>query len=262
MIDYAFPLNPPPVATDIVLVYVGGDTPHPWSDSEMDAQPARYRWPTWVRSNPNGATEGAIEAAEMITWLHSHNVPQGCSIILDLESAADTAYVNAFDHAIVAAGYKTTKYGSSGSIFNNPKTSGGTFVADPTGTPHMYGVGDTVATQYEFTGQYDLSMVEDQTALQLWDTRPNSNEPAFPTPTTKLMAVALLIEWNEVIGAQSYHYAVRVKNGQNVIADGSTPNTTIVLPVVPNNQYEWRVAVHATTATRSSAWSSWQTIST
>lgn len=262
MIDFAFPIVPVPVKTDIVLVYVGGDTPHPWTDSDMHSQPARYRWPTWVRSNPNGATEGATEAAEMIAWLKAHNVPLGVSVILDLETAVDTAYVNAFNSTMAAAGYHTTKYGSSSTIFKNPRTTGGTFVADPTGTPHMYSIGDTVATQYAFDGGYDLSMVEDQTVLDLWDTNPTSTEPAFPVPVPIPAEIAVVLEWNTVIGAESYHYAlVRVNDGA-VIADSSTPNTMVIVKGLQAGfQYRWRVAVHATATTRSSAWLPWEFIS-
>src|ERR1039458_2689773 len=131
MKDSAYPSTGGPV-TDIILIYIGGDTPHPWSNADIDSQPERYRLPTWVRSDPtgyNGTTEAGIVAA----WLRAHGVPSRKSVVLDLEISADVGYVNAFNLAMRAAGYKTMKYGSMGTIWNNPQTDGGTFVADPTG---------------------------------------------------------------------------------------------------------------------------------
>lgn len=180
MIDAAYPVVPPQVMTDIVLIYVGGDTPNPMTDAAINRLPQRYRYPTWVRSNPNGAANAAADASLFIAWLLSHKVPAGSHVILDLEVAIDAAYVLTFDAALLKVGYKTTKYGSLDFIFQNPKTSGGTFVANPTGVPHMLTDGDTVATQYLFAGAYDLSLVFDQASLELWDTQ--STTPPIPVP--------------------------------------------------------------------------------
>jgi hypothetical protein len=172
MIDSAFPLRAPPPGgwRDIILIYAGGDTVHAWTTAEILGMPARYRWPCWVRSNP-GQVNAAADATAFIIWLRSHGVPRGTCVILDLETAVNTAYVNTFNLALRAAGYKVTKYGSTSTIFQNPKTDGGTFVAAP-GADVLTTVGDTVARQYGFEGSYDLSIVKDQAAVPLWDTRP------------------------------------------------------------------------------------------
>jgi len=169
MKDSAFPTKAGP-KTDIVLIYVGGDTPHPWTDADIKAMPERYRFPTWVRSNP-AQHDGAAEAALFAAWLHSHKVPQGTCVCLDLETAISTIYVQRFNSGMRAAGYKVIKYGSKGSIFKNPQTDGGTFVADPQKDkqPFMDSTGDTVATQYAFDGQYDLSLVRNNKIVPLWD---------------------------------------------------------------------------------------------
>jgi hypothetical protein len=169
MKDSAFPTKAGP-KTDIVLIYVGGDTPHPWTDDDIKSQPERYRFPTWVRSNP-AEHDGAAEAALFAAWLHSHKVPQGVCVCLDLETAISNIYVQRFNSAMRAAGYKVVKYGSKGNIFKNPKTDGGTFVADPQSDkkPFMGTTGDTVATQYAFDGAYDLSLVKDNIIVPLWD---------------------------------------------------------------------------------------------
>lgn len=181
MVDSAWPLRNPP-QTDIVLIYAGGDTPHPWTQAEIDAQPARYRWPCWVRSNP-GQVNAAADAANCIKWLASHAVPRGTSVILDLETAVNGPYVSTFSTLVKAAGWLTTKYGSRSSIWRNPQTSGGTFLAEP-GPPHMSTVGDTVATQWGYFGAYDMSWVKDQATIPLWDTRPP--QPPAPIPDWEL----------------------------------------------------------------------------
>jgi hypothetical protein len=172
MIDSAYPLKTQPLVdgrlADIVLIYAAGDTPHPWSKAEIAAQPNRYRWPCFVRSNP-GQVDAGLDAASFILWLEQHDVPQDTAVILDLETAVNTHYVNTFNLALRAAGYNVTKYGSRSTIWENPKTDGGTFVAWPGYDPdHDKTIGDTVAVQYKFAGRYDVSYVWD--SVPLWDT--------------------------------------------------------------------------------------------
>jgi hypothetical protein len=254
MIDFAFPVSPPPVRTDIVLVYVGGDTPHPMTDNEMHAQPARFRLPTWVRSNPSGAAQAQSDASQFISWLQSHNVPKDVTVLLDLEIAVNATYVITFNNALAAAGYKVMKYGSLDYIFKNPQTHGGTFVADPTGKPHMVTTGDTVATQYEFAGSYDLSEV--LPSVPLWDTAPVPHEPAFPEPQVR-HALDLRITWPPVVGATNgYHYQVTNKASGAVIANATTYQTAVeVTDLTPGMRVGYAVAVHETATHLASRWS-------
>jgi hypothetical protein len=185
MKDSAYPTIAGPL-TDIVLIYAGGDTPHPWSTADILGMPERYRFPCWVRSDPS-SFNGAVEGAAFLAWLHGHSVPMNTCVILDLETAIDTTYVNAFNLTLKAGGFKLTKYGSSSTIWSNPKTDGGTFVADPTGTPHMDTTGDTIATQYAFDGAYDLSDVMDNTIVPLWDAHPPIVVPPIIPPGVEMM---------------------------------------------------------------------------
>lgn len=167
-IDSAFPLSPEPDYS-VVLIYAGGDTVHPWTTQEIKDMPNAYANPTWVRSNPvDTVNDGAVEGAAFLAWLHGHAVPMGVCVTLDLETAVATNYVNGFNGVLASGGYKVIKYGSQSTIWQNPKTNGGTYVADPTGTPHMDTVGDTVATQYAFDGSFDLSLYKSQSQLPLW----------------------------------------------------------------------------------------------
>jgi hypothetical protein len=177
MVDSAFPLRaaPPGGWRDIILIYSGGDTVHAWTTAEILSMPARYRWPCWVRSNPSQVSAIA-DAANFVAWLRSHGVPKGTCVILDLETAVDGLYVDIFNTTLRTAGYKVTKYGSTSTIFRNPKTDGGTFVAEP-GSNVLTTVGDTVARQWGFEGGYDLSIVKDQAAVPLWDTQQEADMP-------------------------------------------------------------------------------------
>ena len=164
MVDSAWPLSNPPRA-DITLIYIGGDTPHAWRVTEVQAAAQRtpLLWPCWVRSNP-GSVNATSDANAAVASLRAYGVPSGVSVILDLETAVNTAYVNTFNTVLGNAGYGVTKYGSSGFIWDNPKTSAGTFVAAP-GISAPVTIGDAVATQYMFAGSFDLTWVKDGVAL-------------------------------------------------------------------------------------------------
>lgn len=116
---------------------------------------------------------------------------------LDLETAVAAGYVDTFNQLLLAAGWRTLKYGSKDFIFRNPQTSGGTFVADPTGIPHMDTTGDTVATQYAFDGRYDLSLVKDQATVPLWEINPPGKTPPPPAWETTMMRALPVLKLND-----------------------------------------------------------------
>lgn len=204
MVDSAFPLGNPPTKTpdghtiEVVLVYAGGDTPHPWTKADIHAMPFRYRWPAWVRSDPAGAAEGAAEAGLFAAWLHGMGCPMGTCVILDLETAVATNYVNAFNSAMHLAGFKVTKYGSENTIWGNPPTYGGTYVAEP-GSDVLTTEGDTVARQYDFLAGLDLSILKAQDALPLWDTNPPDPPPPPAYAAQPVNVHAENVRWTSAI---------------------------------------------------------------
>lgn len=181
MVDSAYPQNFP--VTDVVLIYAGGDTPHPWTDTEIAAQKARWRLPCWVRSNPQQVNvQGDIDG--FVAWLQAHGVPKGSATLLDLETAVDAAYVNAFGAGLHAAGYLVLPYGSLSTIFGNPALDG-VFTAHYTGAQHF--CPGTIGTQWiddTMLGKpWDLSVVAD--SVPLWDTQPPPVvPPAAGSPIT------------------------------------------------------------------------------
>jgi hypothetical protein len=175
MYDASIP--PPDPHRDVCAGYIGGDTPHLWSDAEWASQSARWRLPIYVCDNP-GSRNAISDANAAIGWMSAHAVPRGSALALDYETAVDGAYAAAFDKAVVRAGYRTLLYGSLSTVTRNPRPSAGYWAADWTGAPHL--VPGTEATQYAsdtMLGEpYDLSLVSD--TLVLWDTRPAAPAPA------------------------------------------------------------------------------------
>lgn len=220
MVDSAFPLGGPPPGgwPECILIYAGGDTPHPWTKADLDKMPSRYRWPCWVRSDPqdvNAGTEGAL----FVAWLRGFGVPAGTAVILDLETAVNTKYVEIFNLTLRAAGYKVTKYGSQSTIWQNPQTDGGTFVALP-GSNVLTTEGDTVARQYGFEGGYDRSILMDQAQLPLWDTQPAPPPPHDAAQPTHVTASArwtnATISWVNGAGVQSIEVYLADASGKTI----------------------------------------------
>lgn len=190
MIDSAYPLHPEP-HKPITLVYIGGDTPHAWTAAEIRALPSRWVLPTWVRSDPQDVNP-AGDADACIARLRDLGVPKGTTVCLDLEVAINAGYVDTFNRLLTEAGYRVLKYGSgsrngTGFIWNNPKTSGGTFIAAPDHDPNIPNVGDCVAVQYDFAGSYDLSTVKDQATVPLFEINPPGGQPPPASWMEKIM---------------------------------------------------------------------------
>lgn len=191
MYDASFP--PPDPHLDACAFYIGGDTPHIWSDPEIAAQSARWRLPIYVCSDPSGR-DGAADAAGAVAWLRAHAVPPGAAVALDYETAVDGAYVIAFDQAVTAAGWTLLLYGSLDAVTQNPRPSAGYWTASWTGTEHLdSGAAATQWANDTLLGQpYDLSEVSD--SLALWDTQ-------APAPAPVPVPAELPMEFLAAVGA-------------------------------------------------------------
>lgn len=166
--------------TDGVAFYIGGDTPHVWTDAELTASTRRYRIPIYVRSFAGVSPD--LDAANCVTWLKTHKAPLGISIMLDLETLIDPSYVTAFGVNLHAAGYKVLPYGSMSTLFQNPALDGW-WPADwdgVTGLDSDDPVG-VVAVQYSSpNNSYDLSFVTD--TVTVWDTQGAMHMPSKVVP--------------------------------------------------------------------------------
>jgi len=177
MFDAAFPpTNPPdPQKVPAAAGYIGGNTPHVWTDAEWDRMPQPYRLPIWTTSHPD-QHNGTVDGVNAAGWMMRHKIPDGCWIALDLETAINTKYVKAFDAEIVKEGYLLSIYGSKDTIYQNPIPSGGYWIADWTGFSHM--LSRAVITQWASDTMlkvgWDMNLVDDK-VVKLW--QPKGDPP-------------------------------------------------------------------------------------
>ncbi len=165
MFDAAYPPGTPP-KVDAVAGYIGGNTPHIWTDAEWDSQMtksgAKYKLPIFVRSHDGVPAD---DAAFTLRWLQAHNVPKGSLVVLDFETRVDATYLHTYDSGVV--GYPVIVYGSHDYVIQNPKPSGGYWTATWNNIPHL----DVGATITQYGGDttlgvpYDLNVVADNAPL-------------------------------------------------------------------------------------------------
>lgn len=169
-----------PNGTEVVAGYIGGDTPHIWTDAQWDGFKVPYRLPIFVRSVGGVAI---FDANETTNWLESHKVPKGSLVALDFETRVDPTYVNEYDKAVVEKGYKVLLYGSLSTIVQNPMTSGGRWIADWNGQANL--MPGSVAHQYVSENEYDLSEIDANAPLWKIEVVPNP-QPGSSLPTVKV----------------------------------------------------------------------------
>lgn len=152
-------LPDPQPTTPAAAFYVGGDTPHVYTDAQVAAIRARYGLPIWT--GYDFQHDGNLEAEKVIMWLHAHGWKPGTLVAVDTEELVIPDFLAAFNAQITSAGWRVLHYESKVAIAGNPPTSGGKWTADWTGIPHLR-PGDT-ATQYvpdKWLGApYDLSLI-------------------------------------------------------------------------------------------------------
>jgi hypothetical protein len=197
MYDAAYPPSSPP-AWEAVAGYIGGNTPHVWTDAQWRAQPARWRLPIFTRSHGG---DPSADAHAAVSWMTAHHVPKGSCVALDYETRVDASYLRAFDAVVVRAGWRAIVYGSRSSVLSNPKPSGGYWVADWTGSPFLYP--GSAATQYASDGMlgrpWDASLVADSTPL--WDTKaPSTGGDWFSMATQRDLEAAVSKQVRMAIG--------------------------------------------------------------
>lgn len=142
-LDAAYPLSAWPPA-DGIAFYIGGDTPHVWTEAEISSAHMRYRLPIYVRSNPPGPGADA-DVADAVARLKAIGAPPR---------------------------YKLLVYGSQSSVFANKTPDDLYWGADWMGTPRIMS-GD-VMTQYVNLGSTDASVAE--AGLPFWDTTHPADE--------------------------------------------------------------------------------------
>jgi hypothetical protein len=183
------------------MVYIGGNTPHPWTDAEIEhlkSQPwCRYIVPVFTRSNPTASGVSATaDADEAIAWSRAHGQTPGTKILWDGETAVASAYYTAVDQRLQSqAGLHEILYGSKATVVKNARPSGGYDEAAWTQTD--YAPADE-ANQFGSWTAYDLGEFK---VDELWDLRPTATPPAPASPEDDDMAPAVdgiaTLSWSE-----------------------------------------------------------------
>lgn len=160
---------------DAFAFYIGGWTPHVWTQTQIDAQTAHWALPIWVYDpNQPGSAKGQADGKAALSALDALNVPSGVRVVADMEGSIDEPYLAAFRNVIGPAGYHMCIYGGPSTIFQNwPQNpagpGGGWWVADWAGIgPFLYnheGVWATQWTNSTSTTPWDQSVIADLTML-------------------------------------------------------------------------------------------------
>lgn len=186
--DVADPLKPIG-GFDICCFYLGGMARHTWTDTQIADQKQRFRLPIWVYDPTRDPLEQAHAAIDRLVALKA---PRGIAIGFDLETRVAVVATNGFADRVHASGGFTMPYGSSGNLFFNPVRSG-YWVADPTGTSHMYEHPHVRGTQWTWHGVADTGQTIDESlfddTIPLWDTRPAPPPPATDKKLEALQAI-------------------------------------------------------------------------
>jgi hypothetical protein len=159
MFDASTPPESAPPGYRAVAGYIGGDTPHVWTEAEWHRFRKLRKLPIWVRSNPAqvDARDDAFRALERLFELR---VPRHTTVVMDLETSVDDSYVRTFHRVMRWAGFYAWVYGSASTVFRNPEADG-YFVADYANKgPFLYRHKMVKATQYDNGIHYDSSLVK------------------------------------------------------------------------------------------------------
>lgn len=147
-----------PPGFDAAAGYIGGDTPHVWTRPEWERLGTLAKLPIWVRSDPHDAAQATSDAIGALDRLYMIGARPGCTVALDLETAVNAAYVNAFHSRMAFFGYHVWVYGSRSAVFGNPPCDG-YWVADFTGSPHFPAGKMVRACQWQAGAELDRSVV-------------------------------------------------------------------------------------------------------
>lgn len=182
--DSAFPPSPYPSGFDGWGFYIGGDTPHVWTNAEVNAIPTRFRLPIFTRSNPTQASP-STDASMAVSRLSEIGAPKGILVALDSETSVYPHYVSAFYFALRSAGYTLIDYGSQSFVFGNKNPDGYYWGADWTNIEHIAS-GDEM-TQWRSLNAYDESTA--LPTLPFWDTRKVNPMSSMPGVWRRIISV-------------------------------------------------------------------------
>jgi hypothetical protein len=146
----------------IVAGYIGGDTPHVWSDDDWHRSEfnSKKKIPIFVRSNDVGTAGGRSDGFLALEQLYHLGVPHHTIVVYDRETNTDIEATRAFNSVLIWGSYRPVPYGSKDNLFAHPAPYG-YWVADYTNKPHIYDHPGVEITQWTDAGpDFDLSEVK------------------------------------------------------------------------------------------------------
>lgn len=163
--------TPPPIPPHwhVAAGYIGGDTPHVWTEAEWDAQWSPCRLPIFVHTGADTSADAESDARSIVDALHRLRVPRNASVVVDTETGTYHTYLTVLSERLWAERYSLINYGSLSFVTQNAKTHGGRWAADWTGVLEMAPGDDIVATQCISAAQlgrpYDMSVIDGNVPL-------------------------------------------------------------------------------------------------
>lgn len=150
---------------DVACGYVGGDTPHVWTEAQWRKQTAKYLLPIYV---PFRGGNPKLQGVQCADTLRAAGVPEHVLYAVDAELLwqGDASGINAFCDVTAERHNGALIYAQLSLIFSLPPRSG-YWVANPTGVPHMYEHPFVKGTQWDFETRIDRDLF--LPGLQLWE---------------------------------------------------------------------------------------------
>jgi hypothetical protein len=156
MYDASEPPTEPP-HWHVAAGYIGGDTPHVWTEAEWNAQWSPFRLPIFSASNREDTPAAAgTDAWAFWAALESLKVPHGVTVAVDIETAVYKTYLSALDEFLNP--WRLMAYGSLSTLLQNPKPSGNFWAGDWT---------DNILTGTEVVGESGIVCVQWANATML-----------------------------------------------------------------------------------------------
>jgi len=164
MFDASVPPSSPYPGCGAVAGYIGGNTPHVWSAAEWNHASGGGRLaqlPIWVafgETDPVGHAQSAAAAAVALGWT-AHHPQTWRAIVADVESVAETAWLEAFGAELRRQGFLCWPYMSLSALPSDPP--GYTvWLAEWDGLADVPALHDVIAHQYAHDLPFDGTSVD------------------------------------------------------------------------------------------------------
>jgi Putative peptidoglycan binding domain len=169
MYDAAYAVKPP--GFQVTAFYIGGATPHVWTEQEINDYTYPIKLPIYTpRYFQTGNLDPATDFAECLAALKRVGAPKGTAVAIDFETLINSYYVTTLNSELMGEGYGMLLYGSTGSVFQNPKPFCGYWAATRPGNDGYSGAGNlypgSAATQFAAAEAFDSNVIE--SSLPLW----------------------------------------------------------------------------------------------